>query len=64
MGCSRLPRYGVKAYNTWRYFNTRRAYERFLEDWIAATNGSERDRAVNALTALASGYNYYDSDNG
>jgi len=54
--------YGIKAYGEWTRFSNKAAYEQYLLEWIAGTEGSEQDRAVNALTALWAGVNFYDSD--
>lgn len=54
--------YGIKAYTHWHTFDTKAEYEAYLMDWIAGTDGSERDRAVNALAALHAGQKKYDSD--
>jgi len=55
--------FGIKAYGTWTRFEIRASYEKYLNEWIAGTDGAERDRAVRALNALyASGAHYFDSD--
>lgn len=56
--------YGIKAYGTWDCFSSRREYEKFLMDWIAGSEGSERNRAVDALVNLQSGINFTDTDAG
>ena len=55
-------KYGIKAYGKWEYFPTMKAYQTHLMEWMRNTDGAERDRAVNALTALAAGQKLYDSD--
>ena len=55
-------KYGIKAYGTWHRFGSADEYRSYLMDWIAGTEGSERDRAVDALCALGRGQTEYDSD--
>ena len=45
-------KYGIKAYGQWHFFPSRKKYVAYLNEWIASTEGSERDRAVYALEAL------------
>lgn len=54
--------YGIKAYGLWSRFATCEEYVQYLLEWIAGTEGSERDRATSALAALHSGQFEYDSD--
>lgn len=62
MGMAANNEYGIKAYTHWHTFATKAEYEAYLMDWIAGTDGSEQDRAVNALVALTAGQKKYDSD--
>lgn len=54
--------YGIKAYGTWKKFKSKAAYRKYLMDWIAGTDGAERDRAVDALSNLEAGINMTDTD--
>lgn len=53
---------GIKAYGGWTCFKTKPEFVAYLMEWIAGTDGSERDRAVDALTNLYSGIMYTDTD--
>jgi hypothetical protein len=55
-------KFGIKAYGNWHEFKSERAYRNYLMEWIAGTEGSEQDRAVQALVALDCGQYRYDSD--
>lgn len=55
-------KYGIKAYGSWTRFATRVDYERYLNEWIAGTDGAEQDRAICALVALEEGQTEWDSD--
>lgn len=55
-------KYGIKAYGKWSRFGSESEYKSYLMEWIAGTEGAERDRAVDALRALAAGSAEYDSD--
>ena len=55
-------KYGIKAYDSWKRFSTRREYEGYLLEWIAGTDGAEQRRASCALAALYGGQKEYDSD--
>ncbi len=55
-------KYGIKAYGRWHRFATRGEYERYLNDWIAGTDGAEQSRVVDALVALGGGQSEWDSD--
>jgi hypothetical protein len=55
-------KYGIKAYGSWDRFSTRAEFKKYLEEWIANTDGSEQDRAYLALGNLASGINETDTD--
>lgn len=54
--------YGIKAYGTWHLFKTEKEYKDYLEDWIANTDGSERNRASLALGNLYFGINMTNTD--
>ena len=54
--------YGIKAYGKWEKFRTKAAYRKYLMEWIAGTDGSERDRAVDALANLEEGIDMTDTD--
>lgn len=54
--------FGIKAYGTWTRFETRAGYVKYLNEWIANTEGAERERAVRALGALYFDVHYFDSD--
>lgn len=56
-------KYGIKAYGGWDFFTSRAKYEEYLMDWICATEGAERDRAVMALENLRAGIFLTDTDN-
>ena len=56
--------YGIKAYGSEHRFRTRKAFESYLMEWIAGTDGAERDRAVDALANLNSGVKFTDTDAG
>ena len=56
-----LP-YGIKAYGHEHRFKTKREFKAYLMDWIAGTDGAERDRAVDALTNLECGVKFTDTD--
>lgn len=57
-------KYGIKAYGSTDWFNTKKEYEDYLMEWIANTEGAERDRAVDALSNLLAGIPYTDTDGG
>lgn len=54
--------YGIKAYGSWNYFNSKAKFRRYLMDWIAATEGAEQSRAVAALSNLDRGITLTDTD--
>jgi len=54
--------YGIKAYGKWERFTSEKKYRAYLMDWIAGTEGAERDRAVRALSNLEQGINETDTD--
>lgn len=56
------PKFGIKAYGSWICFKTAKAYRKYLMQWIASTEGAERDRAVEALCNLDMGINMTDTD--
>ena len=56
-------KYGIKAYGEWTYYTSKEKFRRYLMDWIMATEGAERDRAVAALSNLEQGINLTDTDN-
>lgn len=55
-------KYGIKAYGTWQCFPTEKKFRAYLMDWIASTEGAERNRAVQALSNLESGITMTDTD--
>jgi hypothetical protein len=55
--------YGIKAYGSWKYFDSKAKFRRYLMDWIAATEGAEQSRAVAALSNLDQGITLTDTDN-
>lgn len=57
-------KYGIRAYGKWFCFKTKEEYEEYLMMWITLTEGSERDRAVDALSRLRSGHAFTDTDKG
>ncbi len=54
--------YAIKAYGDTQVFKSKAAFRRYLMEWIAGTDGAERDRAVRALCNLEAGINYTDTD--
>ena len=54
--------YGIKAYGKTFRFPTRRAFLAYLQDWMKGTEGSERDRAVDAYCNLLAGIKFTDTD--
>jgi len=57
-------KYGIVAYGKSFTFHSKKEYEDYLMAWIAGTDGSERDRAVTALSNLRQGYRLTDTDSG
>lgn len=57
-----MKKYGIRAYGKTFWFSSKKKFTDYLMDWIAGTEGSERDRAVNALTNLRRGINFTNSD--
>lgn len=57
-----MKKYGIRAYGKTFWFSSKKKFADYLMDWIAGTEGSERDRAVNALTNLRRGINFTNSD--
>jgi len=55
-------KYGIKAYGDWKYFNSKAEFKNYLMDWISATEGAERNRAVQALSNLEAGIAMTDTD--
>lgn len=55
-------RYGIRAYGKWSCFAKKAEYKEYLEDWMASTEGAERDRAVDALVALRGGQRFTNTD--
>lgn len=55
-------KFGVKAYGDWKEFDTIEEYCAYLLEWMAATEGAERDRAVEALVNLQRGVCRTDTD--
>lgn len=51
-----------KAYGRTRVFKSRRAIRSHATKWMAATEGSERDRAVKVLVGIEAGKTYIDTD--
>lgn len=62
MSKERKLKYGIKAYGRWFCFSTKGEYENYLMEWMSKTEGSERDRAVDALLKLRKGVNFTDTD--
>lgn len=54
--------YGIKAYGKWHCFPTEKAFKAYLGKWIGCTEGSERDRAVEAYVNLLNGIKKTDTD--
>lgn len=54
--------YGIKAYGKTFRFATKDEYKAYLLDWMMNTDGSERDRAVDAFVSLEKGINFTDTD--
>jgi len=54
--------YGIKAYGSWDLFKTAKNYKAYLREWIAGTDGSERNRAESAYFECLDGTHYYDTD--
>ena len=54
--------WGIRAYGRDFRFRTRREYLKYLQDWMAKTEGSERERAVVAYIALSRGVKFTNSD--
>lgn len=55
-------KYGIKAYGKWFEFDRKADYLAYLNEWIAGTDGSEQERAVDALTNLMAGIARTDTD--
>ena len=54
--------WAFKAYGRTRVFKSRRAIRLHATKWMAATEGSERDRAVKVLVGIEAGKTYIDTD--
>ena len=54
--------WAFKAYGRTRVFKSRRAIRTHATKWMAATEGSERDRAVKVLVGIEAGKTYIDTD--
>lgn len=54
--------YGMKAYGKTHVFKSKSEYKKFLLEWMRGTEGSERDRAVDALMDLEAGKKFTDTD--
>lgn len=54
--------YGIKAYGSWQHFKSKSEFRKYLMKWISATEGAERDRAVQALDNLEAGIPVTDTD--
>lgn len=54
--------YGIKAYGRTARFATQEECIAFLLEWIANTDGAERDRADTALVNLLGGIPFTDTD--
>ena len=54
--------WAFKAYGRTRVFKSRRAIRSHATKWMAATEGSERDRAVKVLVGIEAGTTYIDTD--
>lgn len=54
--------WAFKAYGRTRVFKSRRAIRSHATKWMAATEGSERDRAVKVLVGIEAGKTYIDTD--
>lgn len=55
-------KYGIKAYGRTTRFADQEEFISFLLDWIANTDGAERNRADTALTNLLAGIPFTDTD--
>lgn len=55
-------RYGIKAYGSTDWFRSAEDMRKYLVEWMASTEGSERDRAVTAFVNLENGITYTDTD--
>ena len=55
-------KYGILAYGKAFLFTSKKKYTDFLNEWMAGTEGSERDRAVEAYKNLLRGLRFFDSD--
>lgn len=55
-------RYGIKAYGSVDWFDSAEDMRKYLVEWMANTEGSERDRAVTAFVNLEKGINFTDTD--
>ena len=55
-------KYGVKAYGSVKRFGTKDEFMDYLLEWIAGTDGSERERAMLALANLQAGIPFTDTD--
>ena len=56
--------YGIIAYGKSKTFKSKEKFEEYLVDWMSKTEGSERDRAVDAFINLRKGFNFTDTDRG
>ena len=54
--------WAFKAYGRTRVFKSRRAIRSHATKGMAATEGSERDRAVKVLVGIEAGKTYIDTD--
>ena len=57
-----MANWAYKAYGRTRVFKSRRAIRSHATKWMAATEGSERDRAAQVLTGVEAGKTYIDTD--
>jgi hypothetical protein len=57
-----MANWAYKAYGRTRVFKSRRAIRSHVTKWMAATEGSERDRAVQVLVGIEAGKTYIDTD--
>lgn len=55
-------RFGVKAYGSWKEFDSVEEFCAYLIEWMSATDGAERNRAVTALVNLRNGISRTDTD--
>lgn len=63
-GRSPAVKCGIIAYGKSKTFSSKKEFEEYLVDWMSHSEGSERDRAVDAFVNLRKGFSFTDTDRG